>query len=146
MSVMGFQKKCWMGVCGWGELYPSFFLNFWNFFNFAKPLSLDTIYINKCNFCYPFLSLLGVLSGIMATLRLLPLVIPYSGTLRYDMTLVLVLLFYTNTCQFCYHFLLSLLWLRSGVKPSLGFVHWSVRTRRRLSYMSVILTLVILHK
>ena len=22
MSVMGFQKKVWMGVGGWGELYP----------------------------------------------------------------------------------------------------------------------------
>ena len=28
MSVMGFQKKVWMG--GWGELYPIFFLDFWN--------------------------------------------------------------------------------------------------------------------
>ena len=25
MSVMGVQKKVWMGVGGWGELYPSFF-------------------------------------------------------------------------------------------------------------------------
>ena len=26
MSVMGFhKKKVWMGVGGWGELYPSFF-------------------------------------------------------------------------------------------------------------------------
>ena len=49
--------------------------------------SLDTFYINKCNFCYPFLPLLGVLPGVKATLRLLPSVIPYSGTLRYDMTL-----------------------------------------------------------
>ena len=55
--------------------------------------SLDTFYINKCNVCYPFLPLLGVLSGVKVTLRLLPLVIPYSGTLRYDMTLVLALLF-----------------------------------------------------
>ena len=31
-----------------------------------------------------------------ATLRLLPLVIPYSGTLRYDMTLVLALLFFLH--------------------------------------------------
>ena len=39
MSVIGFQKKFgWGGVGGWGELYPSFFLYFWNFFNFAKPL------------------------------------------------------------------------------------------------------------
>ena len=38
MSVIGFQKKVWMGVGGWGELHPIFFLDFWNFFNFAKPL------------------------------------------------------------------------------------------------------------
>ena len=63
--------------------------------------SLDTFYINKCNFCYPFLPLLGVLSGVKATLRLLPLVIAYSGTLRYDITLVLALLYYINTCQLC---------------------------------------------
>ena len=55
--------------------------------------SRDTFYINKCNFCYPFLPLLGVLSGVNATIKLLPLVIPYSGTLRYDMTMVLALLF-----------------------------------------------------
>ena len=29
MSVMGLKKKpIWMGVGGWGELYPSFFLIF----------------------------------------------------------------------------------------------------------------------
>ncbi len=46
----------------------------------------------------PFLPLLGVglLSGVEATLRLLPLVIPNSGTLRYDMTRVLALLFLHN--------------------------------------------------
>ena len=55
--------------------------------------NLDTFYIYKCNFCYPFLPLLGVLSGVMATIRLLPLVIPYTGTIRYDMTLVLSLVF-----------------------------------------------------
>ena len=92
--------------------------------------SLDTFYINKCNFCYPFLPLLGVLSGVKATLRWLSLVIPYSGTLRYDMILVLALRFYINTCQFCYPFLLPLFGLRSGVKPSLRYLHWSVRTRR----------------
>ena len=46
------DKICWLlwfhflfcpcqfgwGVCGWGELYPSFILDFWNYFNFAKPL------------------------------------------------------------------------------------------------------------
>ena len=31
-SVMGFQKKVWMGDGGWGELYPSFYLIFWIFF------------------------------------------------------------------------------------------------------------------
>ena len=30
--------------------------------------SLDTFYINKCNFCHPFLPLLGVLLGVKATL------------------------------------------------------------------------------
>ena len=115
---------------------------------FDPSFSLDTFYTNKCNFCYPFLPLLGVLSGVKATLRLLTLVIPYSGTLRYDSTLVLELLFYINICQFCYPFLLHLFGLRSGVKPSLRSLHWSVRTRRRsLRYaMSVILTLVLLHK
>ena len=33
---------------------------------------------------------------VKATLRLLPLVIPYSATLRYDMTLVLALLFFLH--------------------------------------------------
>ena len=109
--------------------------------------SLDTFYINKCNFCYPFLPLLGVLSRVNATIRLLPLVIPFSGTLKYDMTLVLALLFYINTCQFCYPFVLPLFGLRSGVKPSLRYLHWSVRTRRSLRYaISVTLTLVLLHK
>ena len=108
---------------------------------------LDTFYISTCNFCYPFLPILGVLSGVKATLRLLPLVIPYSGTPMYDMTLVLELLYYINICQFCYPFLLPLFGLRSGVKPSLRYLHWSVRTRRSLRYaMSVILTLVHLHK
>ena len=39
MSVIDFKKKVLMGVGGWGELYPGFFLDFWIFFNFAKPLS-----------------------------------------------------------------------------------------------------------
>ena len=30
--------------------------------------SLDRFYINKCNFFYPFLSLLGVMSGVNITL------------------------------------------------------------------------------
>ena len=36
MPVMGFKKKVWMGVGGWGELSP-IFLDFWNYFNFAMP-------------------------------------------------------------------------------------------------------------
>ena len=36
---MGFQKK---SVGGWGELYPVWFLIFFNFFNLQSPL--DNIY------------------------------------------------------------------------------------------------------
>ena len=60
--------------------------------------SVDTFYINKCNWCHPFLPHLGVLAGVKATLRLLPLVILYSGTLMYDITLISALRFYLNTC------------------------------------------------
>ena len=42
MSVMGFPKKVWMGVGGWGELYPRFFLDFLKNFNFAKPLNWNS--------------------------------------------------------------------------------------------------------
>ena len=97
--------------------------------------------------CDPFLPILAVLLGVEATLKLLPLVIPYAGTLRYDMTFVLALLLYINTCQFCYPFLLPLFGLLSGVKSSLRYLHWPVRTRRSLSHaMSMILILVLLHK
>ena len=34
MTVMGFQKKFGRMVCGWGDLYPSFF-GFLEFVNFA---------------------------------------------------------------------------------------------------------------
>ena len=37
MTVMGFQKKVWMGWVG-GVSSIQFFLDFWNLFNFAKPL------------------------------------------------------------------------------------------------------------
>ena len=37
MSVMGVHKIKFVWG-GWGELYPSFYLEFWNFVNFAKPL------------------------------------------------------------------------------------------------------------
>ncbi len=108
--------------------------------------SLDTFYINKCNFCYPFLPLLGVLSGVKATIKLLPLVIPYSGTLRYDMTMVLALLFYINGCQFCYPFLVTPFWVAVRGKAKLNDT-CIVHTRRCLRYaMSVILNLVLLHK
>ena len=43
MSVMGFQKKFRRGVGGWGELYPSLFGIFLNFFNFANPI------VSECN-------------------------------------------------------------------------------------------------
>ena len=36
MSVMGFKKKFGWGMGEWGEVYPNFF---WNLFNFAKPLN-----------------------------------------------------------------------------------------------------------
>ena len=39
VSLMGFQKKNWIG--GWvgGLSSIQFFWDFWNFFNFAKPLT-----------------------------------------------------------------------------------------------------------
>ena len=73
--------------------------------------SLNTFYINKCNFCYPLLTLLGVLSGVKATLKLLPLVIPYSGTLRYDMTQVSALLFYINIMSILLPFFITPFWV-----------------------------------
>ena len=42
----GFAKKVWIGgVGGWDEvgLYPCFFFDFWNFLNFAKPLTVASI-------------------------------------------------------------------------------------------------------
>ena len=109
--------------------------------------SLDMFFINKCNFCYPFLPLLWVLSGVKATLRLLPLVIPYSGTLGYDMTLVLALIFLHKYMSILLPLFITPFGLRSGVKPSLRYLHWSVRTRRSIRYaMSEILNLVLLHK
>ena len=39
MPGMGFQKKVWMGVGWWVELYPSIFWNIGILFNFAKPLN-----------------------------------------------------------------------------------------------------------
>ena len=40
MSVMGFQqKKVWMAVGGWGELYPIFFWIFGIILTLQSPLS-----------------------------------------------------------------------------------------------------------
>ena len=38
ISVMGFQKKVWMGVGGWGEFYPSLFFIFLFFLTLHRPL------------------------------------------------------------------------------------------------------------
>ena len=90
----------------------------------VTPVLALTRFTHVTFFCYPFLPLLGLLSVVKATLRLLPLVIPYSGTLRYDMTLVLALLFfYIYTCNCVTPFLLALVGLRSGVKASLRYSH-----------------------
>ena len=62
----------------------------------VTPVLALTRFTHVTFFCCPFLPLLGVLSVVKATLRLLPLVIPYSGTLRYDITLVLALLFFLH--------------------------------------------------
>ena len=59
----------------------------------------------RCQFCYPFflLPLLGLLSGVKPHLKLLALVIPYSGNprVRYDIVFSLGP-FYINKNQFCY--------------------------------------------
>ena len=45
---VGFQKKKFeWGVGGWRKLYPSFFLDFWICFNFAKPLSATSSIIDR---------------------------------------------------------------------------------------------------
>ena len=48
MTVMDFpQKKVWMDVGAWGELYPSFFLIFGIFVTLQSPLVLiQTINVN----------------------------------------------------------------------------------------------------
>ena len=54
--------------------------------------SPDTFYINKYNFCYPFLPLLGVLSGNPKNASMGHSVF---GNPKVGMTLVLALLFFT---------------------------------------------------
>ena len=108
--------------------------------------SLDTFYINKCNFCYPFLPLLGVPSRLKTTLRLLTLVIPYSRTLRYDMTLVLALLFFTQkhvnfVTPFYYPF-----WVAVRGKAKLNILALVSPYSEKPTVRYVILTLVLLHK
>ena len=56
------------------------------------------------------------------TLRLLPLVIPYSGTLRYDMTLVLALRF---LCKYM-----------SILLPPFGVAVWGKATFKMLALVS----------
>ena len=69
---------------------------------FDPGFSVDTFYMNKLNLCYPFFTQFGsTVRGKGNPRGLLPLVILYSGTLRYDITLISALLFYINTCQFC---------------------------------------------
>ena len=109
--------------------------------------SLNTFYIIKCNFCYPFLPLLGVSVRGKGNPKIASIGHSVLGNpkVRYDTGFTIA--FYINICQFCYHYLLPLFGLRSGVKPSLRYLHWSVSTRRSLRYaMSVILILVLLHK
>ena len=61
MSVMGFQKKVWMGGgCGLSK----FFLDFLNFFNFTKPLNLSeklrgavSLHYQQLLLCVHFVSL-----------------------------------------------------------------------------------------
>ena len=48
MSVMGFQKKVWMGVGVWGELYPWFFLVFGIVLTLQNPLAHPSA-LNRCN-------------------------------------------------------------------------------------------------
>ena len=102
--------------------------------------SVDTFYINKFNLCYPFLPHFGSTGRGKGNPTIASIGHSVLGNPRYDITLISALLFDINTCQFCYPFLLPLFWLRSGLKPSLRYLHWSVST------LSVILTLVLLHK
>ncbi len=104
--------------------------------------SLDTFYINKYNFCYPFLPISGVLSGVKANPKIASIGHSALGNpkVRYDTGFCIA--FYLNTCPFCYLFLLPLLELRSGAKPSLRYLYWSFRSWRSLRYaMAAILTL-----
>ena len=109
--------------------------------------SLDTFYINKCNFCYPFLPLFGSTVRGKGIPKIAFIGHSVLGNPKVRFYTGFSIAFYINTCLFCYPFLLPLFGLRSGVKPSSRYLHWSVRTRRSLRYaMSVILTLVLLHK
>ena len=68
--------------------------------------SPDMFYINKCNFCYPFLPLLGVLLGVK--LKGNPMIASISHSVlgnpkvRHDAGFSIAF-FYINTCQFYSH-------------------------------------------
>ena len=112
-------------------------------------VSLETFYINKCNLCYPFLPLLGVLSRVKATLRLLPLVIPYSGTRRYDMTLFQHCFFLHKYMSILLPHFITTFWvaLRGKAKPKILELVSQYSEKPKVRHaMSVILNLVLLHK
>ena len=81
--------------------------------------SVDTFYINKFNLCYPFLPHLGVLAGVKANLRLLPLVILYSATLRYDIILISALVFLHKYMSILLPLFITLFWVAVRGKAKL---------------------------
>ena len=88
-------------------------------------LSLDTFYINTCDFL-----LLPLFTSFGSTVRgkgnpkiaSIGHSVLVNPKVRYD-TGFSIAFFYINTCQLCYPFLLPLLGLRSGVKASLRYLH-----------------------
>ena len=59
----------------------------------TQVLELRLLRKTNVTFVTPLYTFFGELSGVKAPIRFLPLVVPYSGTLIYDMTLVLALSF-----------------------------------------------------
>ena len=109
--------------------------------------SLDTFYINKCNLCYPLFIPFGSTVRGKGNPKIASIGHSVLGNhkVRYDIGFSIAFLHkYMSILLplFITHF-----GLRSGVKPSLRYLHWSLRTRRSLMYaMSVILTLALLRK
>ena len=89
--------------------------------------SIDTYVKQKSPF-YPFVPLLGVLSWVKVSMRLLPLYIPYSATLRYDMTLVLALRFLHKYMPMLLPHFVTTFGVAVRGKATLKIRHWSVRT------------------